>query len=280
MRKICWLALLMAGLMMAENRIVVHGHRGARSVRPENTLAGFEYAIAAGADFLELDLAVTRDNIPVVSHDPILPEALCSGPVGATRVIRHMSVSELKQWDCGSLQAPDFPHQQTAPGERVPTLDEVLALAGRGDFHFNIETKVPQEEGLAPAPEEFVRLIVEAVRKRGLTKRVMLQSFDFRTLQAAAKIAPEIPRAALYSKDERDFVAVAKEAKASIIAPNFKLVTPEKVKRAHDAGLTVVPWTANDPGTWEQLVAAGVDAIITDDPARLIGWLKSKANHQ
>ncbi len=274
MRKICWILLLMAGLMTAENRILVHGHRGARSMHPENTLVGFEYAIAAGADFLELDVAVTKDNIPVVSHDPILPESICSGPAGATRVIRHMSVAELKRWDCGSLQAEGFPQQHTSPGERVPTLDEVLALAGRGDFHFNIETKVPEEEGLAPEPDEFVRLIIEAVRKRDLSKRVMLQSFDFRTLQAAAKIAPEIPRAALFSKDERDFAVVAKEAKASIAAPNFKLVTPEKVKRAHDAGLTVVPWTANDPEVWEQLVAAGVDAIITDDPARLIAWLK------
>ena len=115
----------------------------------------------------------------------------------------------------------------------------------------------------------------QAVRKRGLTGRVLLQSFDFRTLRAAARIAPEIPRAALFSKDGRDFVEVAREAKASIIAPNYKLVTPEQVKRAHDAGLTVVPWTANEPELWERLVAAGVDAIITDDPARLIAWLKA-----
>ncbi len=243
---------------------------------PENTMAAFEYAIASGADFIELDLAVTRDNVPVVSHDPVLPESLCQGG-GATRVIREMTLEEVKRWDCGSLRSPDFPRQRLVPGAKVPTLDEVLALASRGDFHFNIETKLSTKTPqYTPTPEEFARLVVDAVRRHGLADRVVVQSFDFRTLHATRKIAPEIRLAALYSRGERDFVSVAKEAGAGIIAPKHDLVTPEEVSAAHAAGLQVVPWTPNTKEAWDPLIAAGVDAIITDDPAGLIEHLRQK----
>jgi glycerophosphoryl diester phosphodiesterase len=103
---------------------------------------------------------------------------------------------------------------------------------------------------------------------------VILQSFDFRTLLAMKKLAPEIRRAALYEGPPKDFVQIAKEAEAQIISPEFHLVTPEQVAAAHAAGLQVVPWTANRPEDWERLAAAKVDAIISDDPAALIAWLK------
>jgi len=106
---------------------------------------------------------------------------------------------------------------------------------------------------------------------------VMLQSFDFRTLVAARKMAPEIRRSALTEFDKRDFVAIAQEAgQAQIISPNYNLVTKEKVQAAHKAGLQVVPWTVNTPADWDKMIDAGVDAIISDDPAALIAYLKSK----
>lgn len=251
-------------------RVLVHGHRGARAARPENTIPAFEYAIEAGADVLELDLAVTRDNVLVVSHDPVLSEKLCQGPAGATRVIREMTLAELRRWDCGSLRHPDFPEQQPVSGARVPTLDEVLALAPRGKFGFNIETKIFRDKPhLTPSPQEFARLLVDAVRKHRLDDRVIVQSFDFRTLHAAADLAPKIQRAALYAGLPRDFVAMAREARATIVSPYHTLATPEAVKAAHKAGLPVVPWTANAPADWDRLIAAGADAIITDDPAAL-----------
>ena len=269
----CWLILV---AMPAAARIEVHGHRGARSVLPENTLPGFEYAIRTGADYLELDLQVTRDGVLVVSHDPVLREDLCRGPDGATRVVHHMTLAELKRWDCGSLQAPGFPRQKPVPGARVPTLDEVLELADRGAFGFNIEMKVPREAGLAPPIEEFARLVVEAVRRHGLKKRVIIQSFHFPALREVKRLAPELRTAALWSGKERDFVEIAREAGAKIVSPHYRLVTKEQVKRAHAAGIEVVPWTANDPEIWERLVAAGVDGIITDDPAGLIAWLEKR----
>jgi glycerophosphoryl diester phosphodiesterase len=159
----------------------------------------------------------------------------------------------------------------------MPTLDEVFALAEHGTVQFNIETKITvAQPQLAPPPEEFARLALGVIRKHKVEKRVILQSFDFRTLHAMKKLAPEIRLAALWEGGERDFVSIAEEAGARIVSPIFSQVTPEKVRAAHAAGLEVVPWTANRPADWDKLIEAKVDAIISDDPAALIEHLKAK----
>jgi glycerophosphoryl diester phosphodiesterase len=211
----------------------VHGHRGARGRRPENTLAAFEYAIHAGADAIELDIVVTSDGVPVVAHDPF-----------------------------PGLTLEEF--RQRAPG--VPTVPEVLALAPRGSFLFNIELKpFPDAERLAGlmAPQAAM-----------LPGRVMFQSFDFAILHALRRRAPQIPLGALFEDTDEDFVTIAGRAQAGIVAPEFHLVTRENVRAAHDAGLTVITWTPNRREEWEALVDAQIDAIITDDPAALIQYLK------
>src|SRR5580765_1860366 len=206
---------LLTGCGMAQ--IQVHGHRGARGMRPENTLPAFEYAIAQGVDALELDMAVTKDNVLVVSHDPVLEAPVCAGPA-AKAVIRELTLAQVREWDCGAKQNPAFPKQQAVPGTRVPTLDEVFALAPKGKFLFNIETKIfPEKPELTPPPEEFARMVLAAIRKHRLESRVVLQSFDFRTLIAMKELAPQIKLSALYIGTPKDFVAIAKEAGAQII---------------------------------------------------------------
>jgi glycerophosphoryl diester phosphodiesterase len=274
-RLLCFCFVLYSWCAFAQGKIQVYGHRGARAVRPENTIPAFEYAIAAGVDALELDMAVTEDSFLVISHDPILKPPVCTGPSEAP--IHSLRLAELAKWDCGAMRNPAFPKQEPAPGTRMPTLDAVFALASRGKFDFDIETKIfldkPQ---LAPDPEEFARLVLAAVRKHHLERRVILQSFDFRTLRAMKRLAPEIRLAALYEGSSPDLVAVAQSAGAGIISPHYRLVTPRNVQAAHDRNLTVVPWTANSPADWDRLMAARVDAIITDDPAALIAHLKAK----
>lgn len=256
----------------AAPRILVHGHRGARAVRPENTMPAFEYAIEAGVDVLELDLAVTADDVLAVSHDPVLPE-WCSGGSG-TRVIREMTFAQLQAWDCGRKN-PAYPKQTPVPGTRVPKLDQVLALGSRGKFQFNIETKIFRDKPhLTPPPEVFARLLVEAVRRHRLEARVIIQSFDFRTLEAAAKMAPEIRRSALFERLPSDFVERARTIPAQIVSPHYSQVTAKNTAEAHAAGLEVVPWTANQEKDWAGLAAAKVDAIISDDPSALIAWLR------
>jgi glycerophosphoryl diester phosphodiesterase len=228
--------------MAMSRRLLVEGHRGARAIYPENTIPGFRYAIQAGADAVEMDVAVTQDDVLVISHDPH---------------IQSVAIREMTQ-----------------ANTRLPTLDEVLSLANQGDFLFNIEIKsFPDHPELTPPPEEFSRMVLEEIRGHGLAPRVIVQSFDFRTLLAMGRMTPEIRLAALWEGEPRSFVSIAREAKASIIAPEFHLVTRERVEEAHAANLEVAAWTANTPEDWQKLMEAGVDAIITDDPGALIAYL-------
>lgn len=272
--RIVIIQLLALLALYAADRIEVQGHRGARARRPENTIPAFEYAIAQGVDVVELDMNVTKDNVIVVSHDPVLHPPVCSGSVPQAN-IRDLTLAEVRQWDCGKVQNPGFPTQQAIPGTKMPTLDEVFNLAPKGNFRFNIETKITEAHPeLSPPPAEFVKLVLAEIRKHHLESRVYLQSFDFRTLHEMKKIAPEIKLVALYSGPAKDFTEIAKESGAEIVSPEFHLITPEQVKAAHAAHLQVIPWTPDTVADWDRMIAAGVDAIITDDPAELIAHMK------
>ncbi len=237
-------------------------------------MPAFEYAIEQGVDVLELDLGITKDGVVVVSHDSFLKSPVCTGPKAEAIIVEH-TLAELRQWDCGATRNPQFARQVTVPGTRIPTLDEVLALASKGTFKFNMETKIdPSKPNLTVTPDVFAETVLGVIRKHKLEKRVILQSFDFRTLHEMKRLAPEIELSALYSGAPKSFVEIAKEAGAKIVSPEYRLVTPEQVKAAHAAGLQVVPWTANEAADWDRLIATGVDAIITDDPAGLIAHLR------
>jgi len=240
-------------------------------------MPAFEYAIEQGVDALEMDVAVTKDDVLVISHDPVLNPEICRG-LGGSRVIRELTFLELKMWDCGSLVNPHFPKQTPVPGTRVPALEEVLALASRGPFLFNIETKIFKDQPrYTPSPERFAELLLRAIDRHKLRSRVIVQSFDFRTLHAMKIFAPDIRLAALDEEENLgDFVTVARSAGAQIISPEKGMVTPSRVLAAHEAGLQVIPWTANTPKDWDALLAAGVDGMISDDPAALIAYLKQK----
>lgn len=255
--------------------ILVHGHRGARARRPENTIPAFKYAIEQGVDVLELDVAVTKDNVAVVSHDPLINATICSGPKTGIP-IHTLALAELHEYDCGAKQNPNFATQVPQPGTRIPTLDEVFDLSKGTKVWFNVETKIfADKPDLTPGPEQFTQMILDLIRKHGIEKRVILQSFDPRTLRVMKKLDPSIPRAALFETD-RDWPEVAREFEATLYSPEYHLVTKERVAQAHAAGLQVVPWTVNKPEDWQKLVDAKVDAIISDDPASLIAWLKGK----
>jgi len=306
------LALLADHSAAAEARktIQVQGEMGAAGVHPGNTLPSFESAIAAGADVIEMDMQVTKDNVIVISHDPILHPPYCTGPK-PDAVIHELTLAEIRQWDCGATPFPGFPRQQTVPGTRMPTLDEVFALAPRGKFLFNIETKIiprrltleearalvlsvaqPKPAGeqldlharalmlqgpeMTPSPEEFTQLVLNAIRKHHLESRVILESFDFRTLIAMKKLEPAIQLSALCMGPNLDFVKIGKESGAGIISPLFTFVTAAQVRAAHAAGLQVLPWVANEPEDWDRLIAAGVDSILTDYPADLIAYLRQR----
>lgn len=280
--------------------ILVHGHRGARAWRPENTIPAFQFAIEHGVDVLELDLAVTKDNQLVVSHNPTLAqgsypgERICKGPeLKPMTPIRTMTLAEVEQYDCGSVALKAFPTQVAVPGTKVATFDQVLDLAqgtpANEHIQFNVETKsFPNHPELTPPPAEFVALIVAAIKKHNVDpSRIILQSFDWRTLAEMRKQWPAIRLSALvgavkydgmmgHTDPTKDFAAIAKLTGAEIISPDLSLVTPEQVEAAHKAGAQVAPYTANTPEAWQKLADAHVDAIISDDPVGLLAWLRAQ----
>ncbi|MFI5346875.1 MAG: glycerophosphodiester phosphodiesterase [Elusimicrobiota bacterium] len=278
--------LLLSAPSLSGARVRVHGHRGCRAVRPENTLAAFDEALRVGADVLELDMVVTKDGVVSVSHNKSIDPAICLGPGGKTAepvAIHSLTRAELDQYDCGALKNPRFPRQQPRPGEKMPTLEAVFDLVARSTYpaaaamQFNIETKiVPGEPDLSPEPAEFARLVVGLVKKHHLESRVIVQSFDDRTLREVRKLAPKIRLSLLTSDNHLDYVALAKGLGAEIISPDSQWITADDVARLHKAGVQVAPWTVDDKAGWDRLIAMGVDAIITDDPEALISELKSR----
>jgi glycerophosphoryl diester phosphodiesterase len=286
--------------------ILVHAHRGGRAYRPENTLASFQYSIDNHVDVLELDLAVTKDNVLVVSHSPYLTqptgdsamaallanERVCVGPpLPAGTFIHDVTLAQLKQYDCGSKTLAAFPHQLAVPGTKIPTFEEVLNLAPQGNFQFNVETKIsPARPEITPSPEVFVKMIDDAVRAHHLESRVILQSFDFRTLHAMQQLDPKIRLSALFGQAKYDvymgitdkdksFAHIAQLAglrPGDFFSPDDTLATPAEVAYAHKTGLLVAPYTTNDEVGWKRLADAHVDAIITDDPVGLLTWLRAQ----
>jgi glycerophosphoryl diester phosphodiesterase len=192
-------------LSSAAGAFDLQGHRGARGLAPENTLAAFSMALSIGVTTLELDLAMTGDGTLVVSHDNRLnPDHTraaddkfldAEGPA-----IRSLTLAQLQRYDVGRLKpgtayAAAFPEQRGMDGVRIPTLMEVFDLARQAKadhVRFNIETKLTPTSGAdAPDPETFAAAVARAVREAELAGRVSIQSFDMRS------IAPEIERVCL-----------------------------------------------------------------------------------
>jgi len=293
----------------------LQGHRGARGLMPENTLEGFETALSIGVTTLELDLAMTKDGVVVVSHDSLLNPDHTRGPDGkflATQgpAIRTLTLAELKRYDVGALKpgtpyAASFAGQRTVDGARIPTLAEVFDLVRRvkaDHVRFNIETKLTPTSGAnTPDPDAFAGALAASVREAGLAARVTLQSFDWRTLMVMRRIAPEIDRVCLTidggSGDtlrrgqpgaspwtagldidafDGSTPRLVSAAGCLVWSPNFRNVTAASLAEAGALRLPVIPWTVNERPDMARLIEMGVSGIITDYPDRLRAVMTDK----
>ncbi|TFZ05853.1 glycerophosphodiester phosphodiesterase [Ramlibacter henchirensis] len=295
------LAFSLAALAFSANAFDLQGHRGARGLLPENTLPAFERALRIGVTTLEMDVGITADGVVVVSHDPVLNPDLVRGPDGqwitTPLAIRELTHAQLQAYDVGRLRpgsayANTFSRQQPVDGTRMPTLASVFELVkklGAGHVRFDIETKMDlRNPANTPEPQPFVEALLKVVRAAGMEERVMVQSFDWRTLQAVQKAAPRIPTVYLTTQSERGsnldspvatagftlaehrtIPAMVKAAGGHVWSPNFQALTAVELKQAHSLGLKVIPWTVNDPADIERLIALGVDGIISDYPDRV-----------
>ena len=281
----------------------IQGHRGARGLAPENTLPAFAKALEIGVTTLEMDCAVTKDGVVVVSHDPALNPDITRGPGGqwlarTGPAIRSLTYAELRRYDVGGLNpasayAGRWPEQQPVDGTRIPRLADVFALvqgSGNETVRFNIETKIsPLAPGETTSPEDFARKLIAEIRGAKMEKRASVQSFDWRTLAVVQKEAPEIPTVYLTSvsgfmdniqatgdspwtaghraRDHGGSVPrMVKAAGGAVWSPYSGDVTPEAVKEAQALGLKVVAWTVNDPAGMRHVIGLGVDGVISDRP--------------
>lgn len=296
---IAWLGLSLAG---AAHAFDLQAHRGGRGLRPENTLAAFENALRMGVTTLELDIAITADGVAVISHEPALYPGTARDPQGRWLkepgpLIRSLTLAQVQRYDVGRLNpelayGKPFAGQQAQDGQRIPTLASLFALMkqlGANEVQLDIETKIfPNRPGDTLPPEEFVKALLAVIREAGMTERVMIQSFDWRTLQLVQRLQPGMRTVYLTIQSRntnnvedpswtagrlvRDYPSVADMVKAAggpIWSPNFNNIDAAAVKRAHEIGLLIVPWTVNDPADMRRLIDWGVDGIISDYPDRL-----------
>lgn len=298
-----WAASLMLLLaLMPAGAFDLQGHRGARGLAPENTLAGFETALLVGVSTLELDIAISADGVPVISHDPALNPDITRDASGRWlqargQAIHRLTVGEIQTFDVGRINpasryALDFAEQVPHDGERIPTLaalfERVQALGAKG-VRFNIETKLqPGNDVPTATPEIFVRAILDVVRAYSMEQRVSLQSFDWRTLQTARQIAPKLPTVFLTAQLPRfdtvtsgdwtlglraaDFDTAADMVAAAggkTWSPHHRDLSQAVLRRARALNLRVIPWTVNEIADMERLINWGVDGLITDHPDRL-----------
>ena len=209
-------------LRAGKKHIHIHGHRGARGILPENTLDGFRFTFDAGVRVVELDVLMTADDVPVLTHNPHLLADSTRDATGnwltadsAGPLVRELSYAELQTYDVGGLQpgseyAARFPEQAFLYEQRVPTLEKLCALVNHpnyADVWLNIEIKsTPHFPGYTPAPAHYVDTVLNVLRRQRMEQRVILQSFDWRVVHECARQAPDIPRSYLtYSAlDGRD----------------------------------------------------------------------------
>jgi glycerophosphoryl diester phosphodiesterase len=289
----------------------LQAHRGGRGETTEESLRAFAKSLELGVSTLEFDIVITKDAQPLVWHDPKIEPTKCadSAPAYAGdpqypyvgKLVHDLTFAQMHTLDCGKL-LKDFPAAEVVRNNKIATLPEVFALTDsyHADVRYNIETKVEAEKPeTSAAPQEFVDVIIAAVRTAAKVDKVEIQSFDWRTLPMVRAAEPSIPLVALWDETTwvpgspwldgvdpavvPDPIAGAQLVGAGILSPGYSVpygMTPKDPgfalvadrvfnERAHAVGLKVIPWTINDPDAMRAQIAAGADGIITDYPSRL-----------
>lgn len=263
----------------------IQGHRGCRGLMPENTIPAMIKALDLGVTTLEMDIAITKDKKPVLSHDQWFAQEITTKPDGTYIGEREerkfniywMTYEEVKSFDVGMKPHPRFPQQQKMKAVK-PLLADVIDSAeahskamSRSLPYYNIETKTnPEFDGVFhPKPDEFVDILMAVIKEKGIEERVIIQSFDFRTLEYLHQKYSLIKTAMLI--EDFDKRSLEDHLKAlgfmpTIYSPAYSLVNADLIKKCHKQNIKVIPWTVNDKATIDKLKQMGVGGFITDYP--------------
>lgn len=261
------------------------GHRGCRGLMPENTIPAMLKAIDLGVTTLEMDIVFTKDNVAILSHEPFFNHEITTKPDGTfidekeerKFNLYHLTFEETQQFDVGLKPHPRFANRSSIKATKpsltslIDSVENYLSINHLPKVYYNIETKTnPLTDNIFhPAPEEFIDRLVETIKSKGIEKRVIIQSFDFRTLQVLHKKYPTFRTALLiedYDKRPLEAQLTSLGFIPTIYSPAHPLVYKELIDACHTKKIKIIPWTVNDVPTINQLRQLGVDGIISDYP--------------
>jgi len=294
-------------ILSKPNHIKIYGHRGARGDLPENTLESFKYLFDNAINAYETDILISKDLIPVITHDFRLDPSLTKDKEGnwikdEDIKIFDLTYDEISKFDVGSLNkltryGRRFVNQRSLENQKIPKLSELLELSSKNvlqNLLINLEIKsTPDEKNLTPDPKDLVQIVLNEINNSNLKDKIIISSFDWRILREVKKQSPEIPRAYLTFQQEKgmkikktiyskspwidhipltivyDLPKIIKELGGSAWHPYYKDINKKAVKDAHDNNLPVNVWTVNDEDDMLKMIEYGVDGIMTDYPLRL-----------
>lgn len=298
------------------------GHRGARGHMPENTLEGFDWTLSMGIEALEFDVLLTKDDVPVIVHNHHLTASTTRDQNGkwlpVEPVISQLTFEEISTYDVGGIDSNSeygkrFPDQMYLSNIKVPRLTDLLNLITQPRFSRAVLMLEIKSDPNAKDPEstrkKTVEKVVQNVRNTGLSHRTILHSFDWEILKECQRIAPDIPTSFLTQLPENDddvgedsssnfgqhlqesasIPDLVAQAGGQLWCPYIKDLAAKDIERAHQLGLLVVTWTANDINDIANAIDLGVDGIVSDYPGRVqhallsrgYGWLpKSLENRE
>lgn len=282
------LAIMTPGTGFSQKKLPtfdVQGHRGARGLKPENTIPAFIYALDSGVTTVELDLAITKDRQIVVSHEPWMSSEICLNPEGDPYTNREekdyniyqMTYDEMSRFDCGSLGNKKFPEQEKMKVTKPLLSDVIIAIEDHiksytqyeVDYNIEIKTGEDGDNQFHPSPTEFSDLVYNLLDEYLPLERIIIQSFDFRVLKYWHEKYPNIRLAALV-EDRKSVETHLQELgfDPTIYSPYYRILNKSKIKLLHEKKIKVIPWTVNEIGEMLAMKGMGVDGFITDYPNR------------
>jgi glycerophosphoryl diester phosphodiesterase len=291
--------------MAPRTQFEVQGHRGARGLRPENTLCGFELALDLGVSSIETDVHLTRDGVPVLFHDAAITGSLCSPPPASPRPICSLTLAEVRAFRVDRNPDPQrFPNQsaEIGPFARLYACQrgtDPLGILPLAEL-FAFTAAYAGSAGKTPAQQEHARRVIldlelkrvpfslqasgdleqrvlEEAERAAMLDRIRVRSFDHRSVALIGQMHSGLRTAVLIANTAPVRpTELLYAAGAQMYCPDYHFVDAEVVRQIHDADQLIVPWTVNRPEEWERLVEWGVDGITTDYPDRLLQWLAHK----
>ncbi|HTA82121.1 MAG TPA: glycerophosphodiester phosphodiesterase family protein [Bacteroidia bacterium] len=264
---------------------VIYGHRGARGLYPENTIEGFLYAAGLGLYGVELDVVISKDKKVVVSHEPWMNPKTCTKPDNSKvnflkrKNLYRMNYNRIRRYDCGLRGNVNFPHQIKLPAYK-PLLAEVIgkveAFIKSNNlpplvYNVEIKSKWVNDHELHPPPDEFVDLVLKELAPFNIYNRILIQSFDMRSLNVLHQKNPGCSIGMLV-KNPR-FIKLRMSAlkfTPDTCGLYYKYATSKWIDRIHELGMKALVWTENEKEDMHQHILMGVDGIITDYPARAL----------